>query len=128
GSVFDALDYSFTVGHEDGSYSEPNGPGGGSSDLRRQLHILAQFLQSFSLVDLRPDTRTVEHAAGATARALSSAGKEYAIYLDGNGPADLTLQLPPGDYSSEWVNVISGKIEQWEKFTHKGGDKILQSP
>jgi hypothetical protein len=128
GSVFDSLDYSFTTGHEDGSYSEPNGPGGGSPVLRHQLRFLSEFLQSFSLVDLRPDTRTLKHAAGATARVLSNAGKEYAIYLDGDGPTDLTLELPPADYSSEWVNIVTGKIEQWEKFAHKGGDKVLQSP
>ncbi len=128
GSAFDALDYSFTTGYEDGSYSDPNGPGGGSPALRHQLHILSQFLQSFSLVDLRPDARTVRHASGATARVLSNAGRDYAIYLDGNGPSDLTLELPPGDYSSEWVSVVTGKIEQWEKFAHKGGDKVLQAP
>ena len=128
GSAFDALDYSFTIGHEDGSYSEPNGPGGGSPALRHQLHILSQFLQSFSLVDLRPDTRTVKHAAGAAARVLSNPGKEYAIYLDGNGPVDLTLELPPGNYSLEWLNAGTGRIEQLEKFAHKGGAKTLQSP
>ncbi|MGB6883120.1 MAG: hypothetical protein WBE10_03635 [Candidatus Acidiferrum sp.] len=128
GSTFGALDYSFTTGHEDGSYLEPNGPGGGSASLRHQLHILSQFLQSFTLVDLRPDTHTVKHAAGAMARALSNPGKEYAIYLDGNGPTDLTLELPPGSYSSEWVNVATGKSVQWENFTHKGGDKVLQAP
>jgi hypothetical protein len=128
GSTFGALDYSFTTGHEDGSFAEPNGPGGGSPALRHQLQILSQFLQSFSLIDLRPDARVVNHAAGATAHVLSNPGKQYAIYLDGIGPADLTLELPPGDYSSEWVNVQTGKIELWEKFSHKGGDKILISP
>jgi hypothetical protein len=128
GSTFGALDYSFTTGHEDGSYSDPNGPGGGSATLRQQLHVLSQFLQSLSLVDLRPDARTVKHSAGATARVLSDVGKEYAIYLDGNGPTSLTLELPPGSYSSEWVNVVTGISEQWEKFAHKGGEKVLQSP
>jgi hypothetical protein len=128
GSVFGALDYSFTTGHEDGSYSEPNGPGGGSPALRRQLHILSEFLQSFSLIDLRPDARAVNHAAGATARALSNPGKQYAIYLDGNGPAELTLELPRGQYSCEWVNVKTGTIEQFEGFIHQGGKKLLTSP
>jgi hypothetical protein len=128
GSVFDSLDYSFTTGHEDGSYSEPNGPGGGSPDLRHQLHILSQFLQSFSVVGLRPDTRTVKHASGATARALSDPGKEYAIYLDGSGPTELTLELPRGQYSCEWVNVKTGTIEQLEGFIHKSGNKVLTSP
>jgi hypothetical protein len=128
GSAFDALDYSFSVGHEDGSDSEPNGPGGGSPALRHQLYILSQFLQSFSLPDLRPDTLTVKHAADTTPRALSNPGKEYAIYLDGSGPAEIILDLPPGNYSSEWLNVVTGKIDQLEKFIHKGGTKTLQSP
>ena len=128
GSAFGALDYSFTIGHEDGSFSEPNGPGGGSPTLRHQLRVLSEFLQSFSLVDLRPDTHTVNHAAGATARVLSNPGKQYAIYLDGNGPAELTLDLPRGQYSCEWVNVKTGTIEQLEGFIHKGGKKLLTSP
>ena len=33
GSVFDALDYSFSVGHEDGTDAEPNGPGSGSPEF-----------------------------------------------------------------------------------------------
>jgi len=28
----------------------------------------------------------------------------------------------------EWLNVATGKIEQLEKFTYKGGAKTLQSP
>jgi hypothetical protein len=128
GSTFGALDYSFTTGHEDGSFAEPNGPGGGSPALRHQLQILSQFLRSFSLVDLRPDARTVNHAAGATARVLSNPGKQYAIYLDGNGATELTLELPRGQYSCEWVNVKTGTIEQLEGFTHEGGKKMLTSP
>ncbi|MGC1616547.1 MAG: hypothetical protein WA736_17850 [Candidatus Acidiferrum sp.] len=128
GSAFDSLDYSFTTGHEDGSYSGPNGPGGGSPALRQQLRVLSEFLKSFTLIDLRPDTRTVKRSAGVIARVLSTPGKQYAIYLDGNGPCHLTLELPPGNYSSEWVAVATGKITLWEKFTHNGGDKVLQSP
>ena len=128
GSAFDALDYSFTVGYEDGSYSEPNGPGGGSPTLRRQLRVLREFLQSFGLVDLRPDTQAVKHAAGVIARVLSSPGIQYAIYLDGHGPAEITLILPRGTYSAEWLNTETGGIEQLESFTHHNGDKVLQSP
>src|SRR5580692_6459104 len=68
GSAFDSLDYSFSVGHEDGSDTEPNGPGGGSPALRRQLRILSEFLQKLPLEELAPDARTVKHAAGVYAR------------------------------------------------------------
>jgi hypothetical protein len=128
GSVFDSLDYSFTPGHEDGTDLEPNGPGGGSPTLRRQLHVLRDFLQALSLVDLRPDVQTVKHASGVTARTLSIPGREYGIYLDGSGPSDMRLDLPAGQYAGEWVNVRTGTIEKSETFRHAGGDKVLQAP
>lgn len=128
GSIFDHLDYSFSVGHEDGSDMEPNGPGGGSPALRHQFRLLREFLQSFSLVDLRPDAGVVKHAAGVSARVLSNPGKEYAAYFDGAGPTEVTLELPPGKYSGQWINVVTGSTEQSEDFNHEGGDKVLQSP
>ena len=128
GGAFDALDYSFSPGHEDGSDLAPNGPGGGSPALRRQLRVLGDFLQRFSLVDLRPDLTVVKHAAGVTAHALSKPGREYAIYLDGKGPAEIKLDLPGGKYSADWVNVQTGDSEHAENFEHGGGVKVLQSP
>ena len=128
GSAFDALDYSFSPGHEDGSDLAPNGPGGGSPALRRQLRVLGDFLQAFSLTDLRPDLTLVRHAAGVTAHALSRPGREYAIYFDGTGPAEVELDLPGGKYSAEWVNVSTGDSNHSEKFEHGGGLKVLQSP
>lgn len=127
GSTFDSLDYSFSPGHEDGSDAEPNGPGGGSAALRRQLGILQRFLGSFTLANLRPDEQTVKHATGVTARVLSNPGKEYAVYLDGDGPAEVTLELPRGRYSCEWMDVSTGTVVQTESFATVG-EKTLQSP
>ena len=107
GSTFDALDYSFSVGHEDGLDAAPNGPGGGSATLRRELGILSRFLNGLPLTELRPDRTAVKHAGGAVARVLTT-HSEYAIYLDGDGPVDITLSLPPGSYSGEFVDIVSG--------------------
>jgi hypothetical protein len=128
GSVFDGLDYSFSVGHEDGSDTAPNGPGGGSPALRRQLHTLAAFLQKLPLAEMTPDGNTAKHVDGAYARVLSKPGSEYAIYLDGNGPAQLTLHLPPGTYSGEWTNTLSGQSQPIPPFAHQGGEKSLTTP
>jgi hypothetical protein len=128
GSIFDSLDYSFTPGHEDGADVEPNGPGGGSPALRRQLRILHEFLETFSLLDLRPDAHTVKRASGVTARVLSNPGQEYGIYLDGSGPSAVTLDLSAGEYSGAWVNVKTGSVEKPEQFRHVGGEKVLQAP
>ena len=128
GSIFDGLDYSFTTGREDGTDTEPNGPGGGSPALRRQLRALSQFLQKLPLEDLAPDTHTLKHAAGTYARALSSPGREYGLYFDGSAPLEVTLELPPGEYSGEWLNTETGQLDQLGTFKHGGGEKIVRPP
>lgn len=128
GGIFDALDYSFSPGHEDGADLEPNGPGGGSPTFRHQLHILREFLGKFSLADLRPDPTAVKHAAGVTPRVLATPTHEYAIYLDGNGPTELTLTIPPGRYTAEWLNSKTGATEKSESFQQPVGTATLQSP
>ena len=128
GSIFDALDYSFSPGHEDGQDLEPNGPGGGSPTFRHQLRILREFLNKFSLVDLHPDTTVVKHAAGVVAHALSNPGREYAIYLDGKGPTEVMLALPSGNYKAEWLNTKTGAIDKSEDVQADGEDKTLTSP
>jgi hypothetical protein len=128
GSTFDSLDYSFSPGHEDGSDIEPNGPGGGSAQLRHQLAILHKFLNRFSLIDLRPDRESVKRASGVSVRALSNPGREYAIYLDGSGPAEVVINLPKGRYAAEWINVKTGESLRLQNFSHAGGLATLESP
>jgi hypothetical protein len=128
GSIFDSLDYSFTVGHEDGSDTEANGPGGGSPQLRHQLRILSESLKSLPLADMAPDTTVVKHAAGAYARVLSVPGRQYAMYFDGSGPIAVTLDLPAGVYSGDWINTQTGGVERAERFQHRGGPLTLQTP
>ena len=48
GALYNNLDYSFTVGHEDGGFAPPaETPGGGSAALRRQLQHLRSFFGGF---------------------------------------------------------------------------------
>lgn len=127
GSTFDALDYSFSVGHEDGSDAEPNGPGGGSAALRRQLGILSRFLDAMPLADVVPDGRTVKHAAGVYARVLTTPSGEYAMYFDGDGPSVITMDLPAGDYAGEWVQIGTGG-KTTLAFHHTGGERAIGTP
>ncbi|HUO32572.1 MAG TPA: hypothetical protein VMU80_25390 [Bryobacteraceae bacterium] len=128
GGAFDGLDYSFTPGHEDGGDTEPNGPGGGSPALRRQLDVLRAFLDSLPLENIAPDNKVVEHAAGVTARVLSCPGRVYAMYLDGSGPTEVAVDLPAGSYTAVWMDVLTGRAEKVKSFDHAGGRKMLQSP
>ena len=128
GSAFDGLDYSFNVGHEDGTDTAPNGPGGGSPALRRQLGILSEFLKKFALEEMKPDSNAVKFAGGTYPRVLSNGRDQYGIYLDGSAAGEIVLRLPAGDYSGEWVNVVTGRGTKIEKFGHQGGEKTLIAP
>ena len=58
GATYDHLDYSFTAGHEDGTFRYPETqPGGGSRELRRQFGILKGFMDGFDFVRMRPRIR-----------------------------------------------------------------------
>jgi len=127
GSVFDMLDYSFSVGHEDGSDREGNGPGGGSPDLRRRLRILSEFMQALPLVEMSPETETVKHAGGVVTHVLSNAKGESAMYIDGNGPTEIDMRLPPGEYTLKWVDIGTG-ASSTQGFRHTGGDRVIQTP
>jgi hypothetical protein len=126
GGVFDSLDYSFSVGHEDGTDNEPNGPGGGSAELRKRLRILSEFMRSLPLAQMHPDLNVVKHAAGVTTHVLSNGHGIYAMYVDGNGPANVTLTLPAGAYSLRWVDVETGRPNEMRIVST--GDVVVKTP
>ncbi len=129
GAVFDNLDYSFTVGHEDGT-AKINAPGGGGPVLHRQLEILKDFINSFDFIRMRPDNSVIKGGVPdkATARALVQTGRAYAIYINGGREMKLIVELPKGTYRAEWVNTKTGKVDKTEAFRHTSGNRILPSP
>ena len=128
GALFNNLDYSFTVGHEDGTDTDNKAPGGGSPALRSRLKVLSKFLHSFDLARLRPDCDLVESSPGVVTRVLSSPGREYALYMEGRSPTDLSLDLPAGRWRAEWMNPVDGTVLQRVRLEHDGGLRRLTSP
>jgi len=130
GSTFDGLDYSFTPGHELGDDTAPNGPGGGSPTLRKQMGYLANLLQLFPLESMHPDMTTVIHAQGAVAHSLSDSKSTWAIYLDGRGSSDaeITLTLPIGNYAAEWIDVHTGKAIGRQSLKQEGTNTTVKVP
>jgi len=110
GGLFDNLDYSFTIGKEDGTDTDNRAPGGGGPALRRQLGVLSRFVHSFDLAKLRPDRAFVQQAPGVVARVLSAPGYAYALYLQVRGPTALKVKLPPGHWRATWINVLDGHV------------------
>ena len=129
GAVYSNLDYSFAVGHEDGT-AEINAPGGGGPELWQQLRILNDFINSFDFVAMKPDNTIVvgDLPEGTTARALVKPGSAYAIYVKGNDLRRLTLDLPAGPYRAEWIDTKTGAIAASESLDHAGGPKTLPVP
>ncbi len=103
GALFNNLDYSFTVGHEDGCDAVNQAPGGGSPALRQQLKVLSDFLHRFDLARLHPDPLLVVRRPGVVAHVLSQPGKAHAIYVQGRSPTTLVLNLAAGSWTAEWV-------------------------
>ena len=121
GALYNNLDYSFTPAHPDGSLLEYRSPGGGSPDLRRQLRILKDFMHAVPFVRMVPDKNVIRRVEPTlVASAPGEPGQAYAIYLHVPLPkkpkdirrylrtgvaARLTLDLPAGRYSAEWINT-----------------------
>ncbi|UCC96576.1 MAG: hypothetical protein JSW66_12110 [Phycisphaerales bacterium] len=129
GAVYDNLDYSFTVGHEDGT-ADINAPGGGGAVLHRQLRILRDFINGFDFVRMKPDNSVIKGGMPeeATARALVERGRAYAIYINGGNATQLQVELPRGKYRTEWINTKTGEVDKKETFDHAGGRLTLKTP
>lgn len=105
GALFNHLDYSFTVGHEDGTYQYPaTQPGGGNLTLRRQFGILGRFMRGLDFVRMKPDNSVIKGGipAGGTARALVEPGKAYAIYV--------RKAAASGRFSARWTGFIEAPV------------------
>ncbi|AXC13918.1 hypothetical protein ACPOL_4648 [Acidisarcina polymorpha] len=132
GGVYDNLDYSFVVGHENGSAQvAPGTPGGGSVKLRLELSYLKAFLESFDLVKLNPAEGLVAGGVpdGGLVRVLAEPGRQYAIYIRGGSKTTLQITLPKGSYTLQWLNTMTGATDKSDILAnHPGGPASLPSP
>ena len=129
GGVFNHLDYSFAVGHEDGTFENyTSSPGGGSINLRSQIKVLKDFICSFDFIRLKPNNLVIKKAPGVFTRAMIEVSKQYAIYVDGGNQCKLELELPKGKYKVDWINTKNGNIEKTEIFSPVDNYIILTSP
>jgi hypothetical protein len=105
GGLYNNLDYSFAVGHEDGTFVYPaNQPGGGNPVFRRQMRILRDFINDFEFVKMRPDNSIVRGAPpGLAVRTLVEPGRAYALYLR---PVVLSR------YSARWTGQIEPRFSE----------------
>jgi hypothetical protein len=136
GGLFNNLDYSFTVGHEDGTFVYPGTqPGGGNALFRRQMRYLRNFMYSFNFVQMRPGTSFIKSSVpeGLELHALSESGVAYAIYIratqaKAQGAVTLEVELPPGSYRAEWFDPWQGSVQKADVIKSDVGTCALTGP
>jgi hypothetical protein len=131
GGLYNNLDYSFAVGHEDGTYRYPDTtPGGGNEHFRRQINVLKEFLDGFDYIRMNPDEGVLKGGLpkNGRTRVLSELGRQYAMYFFGGPGAQPLLVLPTGKYIAEWLSPVTGKVLQSETITAKSMPVELSSP
>jgi len=137
GALFSHLDYSFTAGHEDGTFIYPaSQPGGGSVAFRKQMRALHDFMEQLDFVLMRPDNKVLLSVpTGLSSYALVQVGRTYAVYFHpagearkSEGPNSLQIDLRPGRYRVEWITPATGKPMRGEIIHHPGGACSLAMP
>lgn len=145
GGLFNHLDYSYTVGHEDGSFAyPPTQPGGGGGTFRAQLAVLVKFMGAIDFVRMKPANDLVRGAPpGASIRLLAKRGKLYAAYLhhsakpgwknpkrlnSGSFRDSFELEIPAGNYEWEWIDPATGRVVGEGRVQSDNGRLNLESP
>ncbi len=131
GATYNNLDYSFTVGAEDGTHPIDSGtPGWGGVEYRKQIKILKDFIEGFDFIRMKPDNSLLKIQSGKLAdfQVLAEKGKQYGIYLQKSSSCEIKLQIPDGEYAVEWTDVCSGAKTRTEKLIPKSNYANLICP
>ncbi len=137
GGLFNHLDYSFTVGHEDGTFVYPaTQPGGGNPVLRAQFGHLVKFMNGIPFVRMKPDNAVLVSGVplSHSARALVDPGQCVAAFfrpwpmnrfsarwtgfIEVPETAEYTLYTESNDGVRLWIDGRQ-VIDNWTEHSHK---------
>ncbi len=129
GALFNHLDYSYAVGHEDGTFAftDPT-PGGGGAMLRKSFQFLLTFLERFDLPKMKPSPKLISKGAPEHWRALGDGATRFAFYAKGAAPAEIIFALPDGKWSQRWFDTGTGMLLLEGTVEAKNGVAILKLP
>jgi hypothetical protein len=131
GGLYNNLDYSFCVGHEDGRFPvKAPTPGGGGPKLRQQLRLLSEFLRLFDFIRMKPARDLIKGGVPKSVafQVLAEPGKQYAIYLGSPEGVALQIDLPKGIYEGEWIDAITARHVELPRLDHSGGTALIKPP
>ena len=121
GALFNHLDYSFSIGSENGQDTTYKAPGGGSPELRKHFGVLKQYFDQLNFINLQPDPLAVIASPGATTFTLTDGKTEWVIYIESltSKTHDLVTKIPRGKYQLTWMDVTTGQVIASENTTGK---------
>jgi hypothetical protein len=148
GGLYNNLDYSFAVGHEQGNFVYPSTqPGGGNPAFRREMRVLRDFMREVDFLKMKP---LIDAPAPGDSvlrsRVLAEPGRTYAVYvgpdLNRKEPESdkaagsavkprqmvISLEVAEGEYTVKWISPVTGRTEKQERVRHRGGALSLGSP
>lgn len=111
GALYNNLDFSFTVGSEDGSCPiDGKTPGWGHAQYRKQLKIMKNFVEGFDFIKMKPYNFILQANKHEFLpfQVLAEHGKQYAIYLEKAVGNSILLNIPNGKYLLEWLSPVTG--------------------
>jgi len=121
----------------------------GGADTRERIapqrRVLREFVEGLDLAGLARFDGVADVPAGAIARALAEAGRQYAVYLfhgreeeewgahfvanPGSYRDGFTLRgVPAGRYRLQWVEPSSGRVVAPSSLAWTGGDLAVRTP
>ncbi len=131
GALYNNLDFSFTVGSEDGSYPiDAKTPGWGHAQYRKQLKIMKNFVEGFDFIKMKPDNSILQANKHEFVpfQVLAEPGKQYAIYLEKAVGNSILLNIPNGKYRVEWLDPVTGMTAKPETIIARKGKAKLACP
>jgi hypothetical protein len=134
GAVYDGLNYAYQVDNPTGNTPESN-------EFKGYLRKLKEFITGFDFIAMRPDRDVVAGGLpqGSIWRAISEAGRQYAVYIHHSRYAegrlryevseqprtlDLAVDLPAGGYQVEWLRPADLTVLKTQAIPAHGGGRI----
>ena len=98
GALYNNLDYSFTVGYEDGTFEVKDPTRVAESEFRRQIGLMKRFLKALIYSPETGAGSSLSADSGLNLFALEQTGKEYLLYSR-QMPVSVTLKVPSAPMS-----------------------------
>lgn len=129
GALFTNLDYSFSAGHESGTFAcaGESQPGGGSKVLREQLGYLLAFLDSLPLTKMRPGRDRLHMLFANNPLVTMLCGEtDCCGFIQSDTDSQLMLSLPAGRYHAVSLDPITG-AKTGQTLSHENGGMLRVS-